>query len=784
MNPQPDSKRDFFISYNHADKGWAEWTAWQLEDNGYSTILQAWDFKAGSNFVLQMHQALQEAERMISVLSQNYLDAIYTQPEWAAFFGRDPKGEKGLLVPVRVQSCHLEGLLAPIVYIDLVGLDEPEAKNELLQGIKRGRVKPKVKSPYPGFPAVQRSITERPRFPGALPEIWNVPHRNRNFTGRGKLLSELRNALTAGQPAALTQAIHGLGGVGKTQLALEYSYRCAPDYILVWWVRAEEPAKLAADYAGLAMELNLKEKEEKDQKLIVAAVKRWFQQNRNWLLVFDNAREQCEVRDYIPQGATGHVIVTSRNPNWAGLASPLAVPVLKRTESVDFLLKRTVQQDRQAAEALAEALGDLPLALEQAAAYMENSGRSLKDYIKLFKDNQAELLKTGFTSTEYSATVATTWGVNFQKVNEESLSAAQLLNLCAFLAPDDIPKTLFAEGVKILPQPLSATVKNQLKFDKVIATLRKYSLVQVAEDAFSVHRLVQAVTHDKLNKKEWETWASAAVKMVNTSFPHESDDVRTWPICSRLLPHGLAVTARNEAGKLIAETGTLLNQMGLYVWGRADLSQAKNLFQRALAIGQKTLGPDHPNQATRLNNLAGVLKDQGDLKEAKEFFQRALAIDKKTYGPNDLEVAIDLNNLASVLKDQGKIKQAKKLFQRALAIAEKTLEPEHPRVATALNNLAVVLQDQGDLKQAKELYRRALSIDEKTLGPDHPDVATRLNNLASVLQDQGKLKQAKELYQRALKILCQFLGENHPNTITARKNLELLNTTPDSKKPR
>lgn len=291
--------KDFFVSYNSADRQWAEWVAWHLEEAGYTAIVQAWDFAAGSNFVLEMHKAAQEAERTVAVSSPDYLKALYTQPEWAAAFVHDPTGKQRKLLPVRVRECELKGLLAPIVYVDLVGLDEDAAKQALLERVSRERAKPAV---APGFPgAAPRSVAERPRFPGALPPVWNVPHRrNRNFTGREALLRDLRDALTSGRPAAVTQAISGLGGVGKTQLAVEYAYRHASEYEVVWWVRSEEPATLGSDYAALATALDLDERGATDQRVVVEAVRRWLEQNTGWLLVFDNAPGANEVRDYLP----------------------------------------------------------------------------------------------------------------------------------------------------------------------------------------------------------------------------------------------------------------------------------------------------------------------------------------------------------------------------------------------------------------------------------------------------------------------------------------------------
>ena len=766
--------KDFFISYNSADKTWAEWTAWTLEEAGYTTVLQSWDFRPGSNFVLEMQRAASEAERTIAILSPAYLDALYTQPEWAAAFAQDPNGEKGTLLPVRVQKCDLKSLLPAIIYIDLVGLDETAAKEALLHGINRERMKPSVK---PGFPVgAQRSVTEQPRFPGALPPIWNVPHnRNPNFTGREEHLANLKMAMSSDKPAALTQAIHGLGGVGKTQLALEYAYRNAAEYDIVWWVRSEEPATLTSDYASLAKALDLPEKEAADQLLIIKAVKQWLEQHPKWLLVFDNAKERADVRKYIPQGETGNVLITSRNANWLGTATPLDVKVLERSESIDLLLKRTGYTDREASNALADALGDLPLALEQAGAYMDATRRSLSDYLKMFTTRKNELWDRAGPPSDYRDTVATTWNIAFDEVMQLSSPGADLLNLCAFLAPDDIPVELLNLGVQFLPESLTAVATDPLAFDDAVDPLRRYSLVEITAESISVHRLVQAVTRDRLDGDEKKKWAEAAVRIIDEAFPFDSDDVGTWTVCSRLLSHALAAAEHAEALDVASDsTGRLLNQIGVYLKGRAQFVEAKEMFERALAIDEAAYSPDHPDVAIRVNNLGRVLHDLGDLEGAKKMSERALVIGEATYGPNHPTVAIYVNNLGLVLKDLGDLEAAKKMYERALAIDEAAYGPEHPDVAIRVNNLGRVMQDLGDLEAAKKMYERALAIGEATYGPDHPQLAIYVNNLGRVLQDLGDLEGAKKMSERALVIGEATYGPNHPTVAIYVNNLGLV----------
>jgi NB-ARC domain. len=541
-------------------------------------------------------------------------------------------------------------MLSTINRIDLIGLDEETAKKTLLDGVKLGRAKPTTP---PGFPGT-RSVLVEPRFPGALPPYWNVPyHRNRNFTGRKSLLSNLHAALTSGQYAALTQAIIGLGGVGKTQLALEYVYSYMDKYEIVWWVRSEELSTLAVDYVSLAKALHLPESNLADQNIIVNAVRRKFGQLKDWLLIFDNAQKSENIYAYLPQGGKGHVIITSRNQDWDVVAHEMPIDVFEEFEAIDFILKRAGENDPDSAKELAKELGYLPLALEQACAYIK-TGKSISGYLELFRQRKTDLLKFPISRKDYDYTVATTWEISFERVKEEPGAGADLLNLCAFLAPDNIPKPLLAGGVEHLPEPLASAVADELKFDDAVAALMRYSLVTVADDSLSVHRLVQAVARDRLSDEEREGWAAAAARLVNEAFPYDSYDVRTWPECSLLLPHALAVAGHaEEQGDAPKATGRLLNQVGGYLYGRAEFDVAKSTYVRALMIGEKAYGPDHPNVAIRVNNLGSVLKDQGDLEGAKKHIERALKICQDRLGEDHPNTMKTRNNLDVVEREIG-----------------------------------------------------------------------------------------------------------------------------------
>ena len=305
------SHRDFFISYTSVDQQWAEWIAWQLEEAGYTTILQAWDFRPGMNFVATMDSALETAKRMIAVLSADYFASDFARSEWTAAFAQDPVGEQANLVPVRVrESGDIKGLLGTRVYIDLFGQDEQSARSILLEGVIRGRIKPEITPAFPGN--VSHIVARRPRFPGVLPpHIWTLPfEHNPSFTGREDVLQQMYEALHIGQMVALVPplTLTGLGGIGKTQTAVEYAYRYLSDYTeAIIWIRAETNESLTEDFLALAEKLSipLPRREEQDQQprdltAVIDAVKRWLETHDRWLLVFDNVEEMKLIQRFRP----------------------------------------------------------------------------------------------------------------------------------------------------------------------------------------------------------------------------------------------------------------------------------------------------------------------------------------------------------------------------------------------------------------------------------------------------------------------------------------------------
>ena len=768
--------KDFFISYKGENQDWAEWIAWQLEEEGYTTILQAWDFHAGGNFVLLMQKAFEKAERTISLLSTSYLAGIYTNAEWAAAFTMDPTGEKGALIPIRIEKCELKGLHNPIIYIDLFGLNKLTAKNTLLQQIKRTvrkeRLKPEQEPDYPS--STERSVNREPRYPDAIPLVCNLPRRNTNFTGRENTIETLHNSLESGNNIALTQqALYGLGGIGKTQLAIEYAWRHNTSYDIVWLLRSEEPATLASDYAALATELNLLEKEFQEQDVVIHAVKKWLDHNSGWLLIFDNAKDTISIRNYLPTTTGGHVLITSRYQNWDHIGKPLQIEVWTREESVDFLQKRTGQSDEKAADELAKALGDLPLALEQAAAYINTRKKRYNDYLSLFNSRRKELWEREEPPDGYPYTIATTWSLAFDEIKSVP-KVIQMLHLCSIVSPDTIPKTLLEAALVFYEK---GAIINNLDVDDAVAVLCSYSLITVDTEKVSVHRLVQAVVRDRMSKDDLERYRDAIIQALSDRFPVKGyNHPSCWPECASLLPHAQAILEdplldKDESWQARA---MILNNIGEYYCGRATYDDAELFFHRALDIREDKLGTEHLDFAYSLNNLAVLLDFKGKVNEAEPLYRRALAIRKKQLGMEHPDVALSLNNLAVLLYKKNKLSEAEPLFRQALSISEKQLGSEHPDVARFLNNLSALLREKGELPEAELLLQRALAIREKKFGPEHPDVAQSLNHLAALLQEKNKFNEAEPLFRRALAIRETQLGPEHPDLAESLNDLAVF----------
>lgn len=602
------------------------------------------------------------------------------------------------------------------------------------------------------------------------------------FKGREDFLQQLRQVLV-NKPthiAAVTgkQAIHGLGGVGKTRTAIEYAWQHEHEYTALLFITADSAASLSNNLANLcgALVLDLPEQTAKEKEVQVAAALRWLQEHAGWLLIVDNVdteEAQAEVERLLHKITSGHVIVTSRLARWRHGVTSLALDVLSNDAAKEFLLERTANErrvtptDDQEATLLAQALDGLALALEQAGAYIAVHRLRIADYRARWQKQDAKVLEWfDVNEMHYPRSIATTWQTSIDALGNDGRA---LLNILCWLAPDPIPREMI-EGVNEGEEYPAIDVESGL------ADLTRYSLAawENNNDSIQMHRLVLDVAGFRMNHSQQNIEFSRALRMLDRFFPKESEDVLSWSICLTAAPHVVVATKTSEKFGNPTPTAHLLNRFALYLHNRADFADAEPLIRRALMIHEQLLGPSHTNVASSLGNLASVLQATNRLAEAEPLKRRALAIDEQVFGPNHPEVAVHLNNLAQLLDATNRLAEAEPLMRRALQIDEQNFGPDHPKVAIRLNNLAQLLKDTERLSEAEPLMRRTLFIAEKSLGPNHPHVAISLNNLGSLLIETGRLAEAEPLMRRALEIDEHSVGPNHPKIATRLNNLAQL----------
>ncbi len=577
-------------------------------------------------------------------------------------------------------------------------------------------------------------------------------------------------------------------GVGKTQLALQYAKLHRKDYAAGLWVSAASRETLLSGFAALAEVLNLPERNEGDQKKVVAAVRRWLDTtDQAWLLILDNADELELLQGFLPSGR-GHCLLTTRPQDVHALATAERVKSMEPTDGALLLLRRAGHlrpeqsldaahvKDRDQATILAGELGGLPLALDQAGAFVAATGVSLAEYLDLYRQRGQTLRAERGQHPLAHPSVTVTFTLAFEQAAQRNPAAVELLRACAFLHPDAIPEELLIEGTPEWGELLATVLVDPLAHAKLFATLNRFSLIVRDPDAktLTLHRVVQAVLQDELDADDQRFWAERAVRAVHRGFPNPKE-FSAWPQCERLLPQAqTAVVWIARWDFAFVEGACLLNQAAGYLHQYGRWAEIEPFVQRALTIWERALGPDHPVVAINLNNLAALYREQGRGAEAEPLYQRALAIEEYTLGHDHPHVAASLNNLAALYHDQGRYAEAESLLQRALAIEEHTLGHDHPAVAQSINNLAALYHAQGRRAKAEPLFQRALAIRERILDPDHPDVATSLNNLARLYHDQSRHAEAEPLLQRALDIWERTLGPDHSNIARSLNNLAAL----------
>jgi tetratricopeptide (TPR) repeat protein/DNA-binding XRE family transcriptional regulator len=618
---------------------------------------------------------------------------------------------------------------------------------------------------------------------------WFMPlPRNRFFTGREAHLQALHNhfQLPGDETQPRVQAICGVGGIGKTQIALEYAYRFRDDYAAVIWLRTQTPETLIADLRALMDAFDLPEKQYRLHHQIFSAVKRWLKEHSNWLLILDNVEEFALVREFLAPPCVGHVLLTTRRQGTSASWHCLNLQPWSSEEGVLFLLHRAgllpqqaplasaADELRRQATGIFQELGGLPLALDQAGAYLEETGCTLPGYQQRFQEHSALLLsRRGLEHFAHPDPVTTTILLVLERVEHQLPAAAELLRLCSFLACDAIPEELITgQSAEILGPVLYASANDPLALDSMYATVRSTSLMQlnVQTRLLSIHRLVQMVIITHMDKETQQLWARRAFLAVNRAFPVMGKErgAATLPRTDLLLPHALFTLTNidrflqeEEQSSMAHEISGLQHKVGTYLIARGYYQKAQPILERCLSLCEQTLGSTHPDVAELLARLGYLLLIQGRHGSAKALLEQALAI----YEQASLSVSPFLNsvltNLAMISLDRGHYQQAEVLMKREMYIQEVLQEKDG--IGSSLTNLAIVYQRQGRYEEARALWLHALRLYEQNLEHKPHDLSLAvLNNLINFYTEQGKYAETEPFRLQALHLKEQVQGLDIP----------------------
>jgi tetratricopeptide (TPR) repeat protein len=719
----------FFLSYHTADRTWAEWIAAIADQAGCRVVRQSWPFAADEDLAARARESRAGTDRIIVLLSSAFLASPCARDGWL----------RELLTPghhplhvVKVEACDVPHRIS--VDVDLTGRSASTAASLVLAAIGADP---------------ERSVNDGQigrKFPGNGPSVTNIPASNANFTDRVDILAELHRTLLAEASGEIkAYVLHGFPGVGKTQTVIEFAHRFAGHYDVIWWIRAEQTLSITDQLTMLALELGIDDLREHER--MINALWQELGRRDRWLLIYDNATTPQSIASYWPPTKTGDVLVTSRHPAWRGYGVTDAAQVQPFTlkDAVTFLRKRSHAPDERSAAEVADALGYLPLALEQAAAYVEETQTSLEKYRQLLTEDRPGLLGAGHPQ-RYEETVATTWAVSVAAACQDQPHARDLLAILAFLAPDDIPRDLIHKHASVLDSPLREIAGDPVTWDLLLGSLIGYSLVTADPEQVTVHRLFQQATRHQLTPGERTSFRAQAVRLLAAAFPDDSRDRASWPACGRLLPH----VSRLARGAPSEELGDLLHRAGRYLHRRGDYPQALWFLERALKI--RTAAPDGTSavlEAETLTALARVYYHTADLTKALECTERALELFDAADGEGSSRVLENKIHLSRVLREVGEFARAEQVADELVADA-----PPGPLQAAARQAHGDALWRLGELEQAQAEYRTVLAM-RQSMSADPLDLATCHKHLGIISADLDDLDTAERELRSARALLLQ-----------------------------
>lgn len=769
----PASRRDFFISFNSADLAYAEALDTALKDAGFTTYFHPVDLGAGGMIPAWMEGALLDSTQTLALFSPDYVkdEAPYAAAEKYASWWHDPRGRERKLIPVVIREADFKQhpIIGTLKRIECIGKSPEEAAKQIVARLK-GRE--------------EQEDRKAAQLGENLPKVFHIAYRpNPNFTGRFQAMDELQANLRLGN-AAVT-ALAGMGGIGKTTLAAEYCHHFGGRYGGVWWIRAEQETSLLSDLVELGGRLGLKPSGniENDAR---TCIEHLTTLGEPWLLVYDNAPNADAVGKWLPAGKT-RAIITSRNNEFGGIAKVTQLDHWSKEVTAEYLLTRTGRDDKEGAMRLAVTLDGLPLATEQAAAYLvSRKGISFNDYGKaiarLIKEPRPAGAKGDYPLTVYAAFVQS---LETLQTVQGGNTALDILRLSSFLSPDGVDLDLLCVkwGEEVFPASFAAAMKDKFAREESLAALTSLSLLRREKgpfgDVFMFHRLLLEVVRDWMGNAAGEQWVTAAVHLVSRTFPLDPTTTpSSWPTCARLISHVTPLEAHahttGESGKGLDH---LLNQAGLYLNALGDKKGALAMLERSVALKRTTRANEPLELAIGLGNLASCCADLGRLDEAEMLFREALSFEEPRLDPAAPSLAITRSNLARVYMEQLKFGEARALYQSALEIMKVAKGENSAEYSVALSNLGALYSEWADQPgesqwrvQEAEYTVKALVVTLEARGPRHPETATSYNNLAAMHTRTEDWLEAAAAMERAVAITLSLGLADHddlPNRVAA-----------------
>jgi tetratricopeptide (TPR) repeat protein len=783
---------DAFISYASPDLTCAEEVNQRLTTAGFAVWFDKVRLRPGFDWHREIEQACENSRVLIPILTPNW-----KLSEWTRF---ETYGAESV-IPLIVEGSPAEIFTPPLMRFHAHAVDFRSVRASDSEDNPHW---PGDSDTWERLFAALRALLDRPQ-PDKLARLADVRYRaNPYFMGRERELNQLHEQLHQCPTAVLTQgqvrAIAALGGVGKTTLARQYVekfWRCYPQ---IFWIdcRLGIESELARICDSLFPEFRSSVNVPDKARFALRELER----RDDRLMVLDNAEDERSVQQWIPKTGNCRTLITSRFTDWSAAVQVVLLDVLEPEAAHELLAKRaerhslpTLADSEQAAcMELARELGYLPLALEQAAAYIQQQGAGFGfgDYLQLYRVATEELLAAGVLgSTEYPDSVITTWKTTTAKL---SPAARGILRLCSFLAPTPLPFSALLDGIDFLREEAVAVsgevvppaTSAEFWIRQQVGQLRAYSMADADGHSLRFHTLVQTVERLQLDEASGERPATLrrCLEWMDHVFVGDTQDVRSWTILKPLQHHISSLVSHSLAADTHIPTDRLLNDLGMFLYAKSQYSDSEILLRKAVVASEETYGNTHLNFGIRLGNLALVLQAVNRLAEAESLLWRAIQVFRASRNENHRHFATLLNNLATLLHSTNRPAEAERLLRGVLEIEEHVYGGDHPRVASRLANLAQILHATGRWSEAESLMRRALEIDQRAYGDDHPYVAKDLNNLALLLCDKGEHAQAEPLMRRALSIDEQACGPHHPHVAidlgNLAKSLLALNRTSEA----